>query len=123
MPSVQVKDFPQGLYDQLKQYAEANHRSMAQQLIVAAEQMLAGGASNERIAHAPFAGTEPAGARHGLVARDFNEQARAERIARRRAIFAQIDKANARLKEQGSSFFDASSEEAIEFIRQDRERF
>ena len=40
MPSVQVKEFPQGLYDELKAYAETQHRSMSQQLIVAAEQMM-----------------------------------------------------------------------------------
>lgn len=40
MPALQVRDFPDDLYEQLKTYAASQHRSMAQQTIVAVEQML-----------------------------------------------------------------------------------
>ena len=38
---MQVREFPDELYDELKEYAASQHRSMAQQVIVAVEQMLA----------------------------------------------------------------------------------
>lgn len=41
MPALQVRDFPDELYEQLKAYAASQHRSVAQQTIVAVEQMLA----------------------------------------------------------------------------------
>lgn len=41
MPALQVRDFPATLYDELKRYAAANHRSIAQQTIIAVEEMLA----------------------------------------------------------------------------------
>ena len=40
MPALQVRDFPEELYEQLREYAAANHRSMAQQTIIAVEQMI-----------------------------------------------------------------------------------
>ena len=40
MPALQVRDFPDDLYEQLKAYAASQHRSIAQQTIVAVEQML-----------------------------------------------------------------------------------
>lgn len=40
MPALQVREFPDDLYEQLKQYAASQHRSMAQQTIVAVEQMI-----------------------------------------------------------------------------------
>lgn len=42
MPALQVRDFPEGLYERLRYCAEANHRSIAQQTVVAVEQMLEG---------------------------------------------------------------------------------
>ena len=42
MPALQVRDFPNELYEQLREYAAANHRSMAQQTIVAVDQMING---------------------------------------------------------------------------------
>ncbi|MFR1167489.1 MAG: hypothetical protein ACLSDQ_07750 [Adlercreutzia equolifaciens] len=41
MPALQVRDFPATLYDELKEYAARNHRSIAQQTIIAVEEMLA----------------------------------------------------------------------------------
>ena len=40
MPALQVRDFPDDLYEQLKASAASQHRSIAQQTIVAVEQML-----------------------------------------------------------------------------------
>lgn len=40
MPILQVRDCPQALYDGLRQRAEREHRSIAQQCVVAVEQHL-----------------------------------------------------------------------------------
>ena len=42
MPALQVRDFPQTLYEQLRDFAQANHRSIAQQTIAAVDQMIHG---------------------------------------------------------------------------------
>lgn len=42
MPVLQVRDFPEELYERLRLCAEANRRSIAQQTVVAVEQMLDG---------------------------------------------------------------------------------
>lgn len=42
MPALQVRDFPQELYGELKEFAASNHRSMAQQTIAAVDQMIHG---------------------------------------------------------------------------------
>ena len=39
MPALQVRDFPATLYDELKEYAARNHRSIAQQTIIAVEML------------------------------------------------------------------------------------
>lgn len=41
MPALQVREFPEDLYDRLRASAERGRRSIAQQTIVAVEQMLA----------------------------------------------------------------------------------
>lgn len=49
MPALQVRDFPEELYERLKECAASQHRSVAQQTIVAVERMLAAnGGSGER---------------------------------------------------------------------------
>lgn len=40
MPALQVRDFPDKLYVELRQRAEQEHRSIAQQTIVAVESYL-----------------------------------------------------------------------------------
>ena len=40
MPALQIRDLPQGLYDELKLRAEREHRSLAQQATVAIEEHL-----------------------------------------------------------------------------------
>lgn len=41
MPALQVRDFPAELYEELREYAELNHRSIAQQTIACVERELA----------------------------------------------------------------------------------
>ena len=54
MPALQVRDFPATLYDELKEYAARNHRSIAQQTIIAVEEMLAeASALRQIVCHAP----------------------------------------------------------------------
>ena len=40
MPALQVRDFPMELYGELKAYASQHHRSLAQQTIIAVDEML-----------------------------------------------------------------------------------
>ncbi len=42
MPALQVRDFPEDLYEKLKEVAAREHRSVAQQTIVAVEAMVSG---------------------------------------------------------------------------------
>lgn len=79
MPALQVRDFPQHLYDGLKRCAEEEHRSMAQQTIQAVEEMLKQ-RSNPTPHRDPYS---------GIFERD-TEEARQQRIAKRKALFAKI---------------------------------
>ena len=106
MPSVQVKDFPQDLYDELKAYAELNHRSMAQQLVVAAEQML-----RRANGHPDYA--DPA-----AIAAEEEEQARLARIAKRKALFARIDASIEAAKARGT--WVEGGRDAVEVVREGR---
>lgn len=79
MPALQVRDLPQDLYDKLKYRAEREHRSLAQQTIVAIEEHLGG------------EGLPAASNANGL--RLINSEAeRKARIERRRQVFERIDK-------------------------------
>ena len=40
MPALQVRDFPANLYEELRAYAETNHRSIAQQTVACVEREL-----------------------------------------------------------------------------------
>lgn len=86
MPALQVRDFPDELYEQLKAYAASQHRSVAQQTIVAVEQMLA---------H-PEASHYWNGERLYRAVRpipDYDtEEERAARIEKRKKLFAEIAK-------------------------------
>lgn len=42
MPALQVRDFPEELYEELREYAAAHHRSMAQQTIAAVDRLVHG---------------------------------------------------------------------------------
>lgn len=106
MPSVQVKDFPQDLYDQLKAYAELNHRSMSQQLIVAAEQMLArAGAAPDYMQAANTPESE--------------EQQRLARIAKRKALAKRITASIEAAKARGT--WKESTLDSVQVVRESRE--
>lgn len=76
MPALQVRDFPEDLYEKLKEVAAREHRSVAQQTIVAVEAMVLG-----ECAHAKG---EP---RRSLYL-DFDTEAkRAARIKKRQELF------------------------------------
>lgn len=80
MPALQVREFPDDLYEQLKQYAASQHRSMAQQTIVAVEQMIEAGDADQgqRVERRP---------RY----LDFDTEAqRAARIKKRKELFEEI---------------------------------
>lgn len=88
MPALQVRDFPDELYEQLKDYAASQHRSIAQQTIVAVEQML----ETSNVSH-----YWDGKALHRVVRQprmyDFDtEAARAARIEKRKELFAEIEK-------------------------------
>ncbi len=87
MPALQVRDFPDDLYEKLKFCASRNHRSMAQQTIAYVEQgmMLEDGGEyywDGRKFYRPV--------RSNIV--DFDtERERKERIEKRKALFAKIE--------------------------------
>ena len=89
MPALQVRDFPDDLYEQLKEYAASQHRSIAQQTVVAVEQMLTTAESGEyswdgKQLHCP--------PRHPRLF-DFDTEAkRAERIKKREELFKEIER-------------------------------
>ena len=113
MPALQVREFPDELYDELKEYAASQHRSMAQQVIVAVEQMLAcdeGAQAGEpracaagalRYASPPFAATVD------------TEAERAARAKRREELFRQAEEERADLPKDLPS--------AVEMLRQVRD--
>lgn len=77
MPALQIRDLPQGTYDALKWRAESEHRSMAQEATVAIERHL------QLVSGEPqMMGYE----RRALT----EEQERQARIAKRKALFAEI---------------------------------
>ncbi|RDB61513.1 argininosuccinate lyase [Gordonibacter sp. 28C] len=87
MPALQVREFPDDLYEQLKAYAASQHRSIAQQTIVAVEQMLeAANASHY------WDGRELHRVTSGPRCLDFDTEAkRAARIEKRKELFARMD--------------------------------
>lgn len=76
MPALQVRDLPQDLYDKLKARAEREHRSLAQETIVAIERHVD-----------PAMRPDEMPARFRLVDEEAERQAR---IARRRRVLEEI---------------------------------
>lgn len=78
MPALQVRDFPEDLYEKLKVLAAREHRSVAQQTIVAVEAMVSGEGS----------GTPAESERHHhALYLDFDTEAkRAARIKKRQEL-------------------------------------
>ncbi|MBC5585690.1 argininosuccinate lyase [Eggerthella sp. NSJ-70] len=109
MPALQVRDFPDELYEQLKAYAASQHRSVAQQTIVAVEQMLEAADAQHY-----WDGREL----HRLERRprylDFDtETERAARIEKRKALFAEIR----RFEWSGPK---QTADEIVEFVHEGR---
>lgn len=89
MPALQVRDFPDDLYEELKAYAERHRRSVAQQTVVAVETMLHAGQGvpeddGLHIASKP----EPEGTRYLDIS---TEAEKALRREKRKYIFKQIE--------------------------------
>lgn len=81
MPALQVREFPEDLYEDLKAYAAQQHRSMAQQTIVAVQEMLSATPRPLAPCSSP-----------SRIIRFEPPAERQERIARRKAIFEQLSR-------------------------------
>ena len=110
MPALQVRDFPEDLYEQLRVFAAANHRSMAQQTIIAVEQMINGAAQDA-------AASDSAGA--PII--DFDTEAKRQaRIQRYRELSKRIDESNERIRQRRGGV-PIPEGLATQWIREDRE--
>ena len=104
MPALQVRDFPATLYDELKECAARNHRSIAQQTIIAVEEMLSeasapssaragrGLSQDSECAPSSGAGNEfSAPFERGVVGLREGRAARAARSRKRQQLFEECD--------------------------------
>lgn len=97
MPALQVRDFPATLYDELKEYAARNHRSIAQQTIIAVEEMLSGAGSPALLDGACGHSSSQVARREVVPVRSFEERWPFNRavdeacVRRRQQIFADFD--------------------------------
>lgn len=78
MPALQVREFPDELYEELRTYAALHHRSMAQQTVAAVDRMIHGDAGSERSRGARIVSFESSAERE-------------RRLEKRRAIFARAE--------------------------------
>lgn len=84
MPALQVRDFPDPLYEDLREYAARHHRSMAQQTVDAVDRLIHGTAPAQTCGCATSASFELASARKLRIAKCEEVFGRAaERRARR----------------------------------------
>lgn len=110
MPALQVRDFPDDLYEKLKACAAMEHRSVAQQTVALVEEGL-----NARGASHYWDGAELRRLRPEPQIFDFDtEAARAARIEKRKALFAEFEKLNWRGPVP-------TSEDIVNAIREGRE--
>lgn len=117
MPALQVREFPQELYEQLKLCAESEHRSIAQQTIVSVEEMI----RNRANANSYGSGSSTSSEQPRMVASprycDFStNEERSARIRKREKIFAEIR----RMSEEHPNP-EPSVEEIVQTIREQRE--
>ena len=89
MPALQVREFPDDIYEELKAAAAREHRSIAQQTIICVERFLREASARERK-------TENEGYRHRGTSlpycrQDESTREREARIAKRQEIFRRID--------------------------------
>ena len=93
MPALQVRDLPPQVYEDLKTCAEEEHRSIAQQALVAIEDYLARRKREKEVQAVVDAGIPPVPKPWEPGYRDWQRsQAAAQaRLERRREVFARID--------------------------------
>ena len=89
MPALQVREFPDDIYEELKAAAAREHRSIAQQTIICVERFLQEASARERK-------IDNEGCRHRVTPRssyqqDESTREREARIAKRRETFRRID--------------------------------
>ena len=89
MPALQVREFPDDIYEELKAAAAREHRSIAQQTIICVERFLQEASARERK-------IENEGCRHRVTPhssyqQDESTREREARIAKRRETFRRID--------------------------------
>ena len=108
MPALQVRDFPEDLYEKLKMLAAREHRSVAQQTIVAVEAMVSGETK----------AAESDTCHHQALYLDFDTEAkRAARIKKRQELFEStkvLTKRNPQMQE-------LSADDIVKTIRDARE--
>lgn len=121
MPALQVRDFPEDLYEKLKACAEREHRSIAQQTVVAVEQMVQAREGSDAAAGECRA-VRTGGCQSAMVPReplgfDFSTEAeRAARIAKRKALFEEIHRFN-----EEHHVPSVSADEIVRITRESRE--
>ena len=109
MPALQVRDFPEDLYEKLKVLAAREHRSVAQQTIVAVEAMVSGEGSgmpaeSER--------------RHHALYLDFDTEAkRAARIKKRQELLER----SRSFAEKNPQLQQLSADDIVKTVRDMRE--
>lgn len=126
MPALQVRDFPEDLYGRLKVYAEKNHRSVAQQTIVAVEQMLDQDAfaskdpsvSSEESAFQPRVIARPSRTVRESIELDRDPVERQKRAEKRRTLFREIEEQRA--LSTSPFFHDPSVPDPVTVIREMR---
>lgn len=126
MPALQVRDFPATLYDELKEYAARNHRSIAQQTIIAVEEMLAEASAlrqepfpvdADRLSRSAPRNGDIQLASAGVAKGSFWQERGAieeSRAQRRQQIFANFDELNWKCK-------TLTTDEIIALVREGRE--
>ena len=107
MPPLQVRDFPKDLYEQLREYAAANHRSIAQQTIVAVDQMINGAKQSQPSPAEPILDFDT----------EVQRQARREKYCE---ILKHMEETNQRILERRGGV-PVPTDLATKWIREDRD--
>ncbi|WP_438363513.1 FitA-like ribbon-helix-helix domain-containing protein [Slackia exigua] len=89
MPALQVREFPDDIYEELKAAAAREHRSIAQQTIICVERFLREASARER--KAENEGYRHRGTSLPYCRQDESTREREARIAKRQEIFRRID--------------------------------
>lgn len=118
MPALQVRDFPETLYQQLKDSAAREHRSLAQQTVALVERGLAGEGMAPKAKEGSAPGVIAPVVQTASPARDYrprfdDPEKRAERIAKRKALFERC------AKHESSPVL--SSQQIVSLVREGRE--